>query len=134
MRPRELVLLHGQPGSAADRQQLARPTPAAGAAGSGVGRAPAQPQPGNSAVFCLVYGFSNAESHAWSAGLTIAAFTANAVLLASFVIIEHRAETGPSPLSLPADAALITCGRTGQVRTGRAADANSADMFVSHSR
>ena len=40
--------------------------------------------------FCLVYGFSNAETHAWSAGLTITAFTASAVLLISFVLIEHR--------------------------------------------
>ena len=40
--------------------------------------------------FCLVYGFSNAESHSWSAAITIAALAASAVLLASFVAVEHR--------------------------------------------
>jgi MFS family permease len=53
--------------------------------------------------FCLVYGFSNAESHAWSAGGTIAAFTASTVLLASFVIIEYRAERPLLPLRIVAD-------------------------------
>ena len=53
--------------------------------------------------FCLVYGFSNAESHAWSAGLTIAAFTASAVLLASFVLIEHRTRHPLLPLRIVAD-------------------------------
>jgi EmrB/QacA subfamily drug resistance transporter len=53
--------------------------------------------------FCLVYGFSNAESHDWSAGVTIAAFTASAVLLASFVIIEHRAQQPLLPLRIVAD-------------------------------
>jgi MFS family permease len=40
--------------------------------------------------FCLVYGFSNAETHSWSTGLTIALFAASAVLLASFVLVERR--------------------------------------------
>jgi EmrB/QacA subfamily drug resistance transporter len=53
--------------------------------------------------FCLVYGFSNAESHAWSAGLTIAAFTISAAVLASFVIIEHRARNPLLPLRIVAD-------------------------------
>ena len=53
--------------------------------------------------FCLVYGFSNAESHAWSAGLTIAAFTASAVLLASFILIEHHAQRPLLPLRIVAD-------------------------------
>jgi hypothetical protein len=53
--------------------------------------------------FCLVYGFSNAESHAWSAGLTIAAFTASAVLLASFMLVEHRVERPLLPLRIVAD-------------------------------
>jgi EmrB/QacA subfamily drug resistance transporter len=53
--------------------------------------------------FCLVYGFSNAESHAWSAGLTIAAFTASAVLLVSFVLVEHRARHPLLPLRIVAD-------------------------------
>jgi len=53
--------------------------------------------------FCLVYGFSNAESHGWSASLTIAAFTASAVLLASFPLIEHRARHPLLPLRIVAD-------------------------------
>ncbi len=54
-------------------------------------------------LFFLVYGFSNAETHAWSAGLTIAAFTASAVLLASFVTIEHRVRQPLLPLHIVAD-------------------------------
>jgi len=50
--------------------------------------------------FCLVYGFSNAETHAWSAGLTIAAFTASAALLASFVLVEHRGRNPLLPLRI----------------------------------
>ena len=53
--------------------------------------------------FCLVYGFSNAESHAWSAGLTIAALTASAVLLTSFVAVEHRIRHPLLPLHIMAD-------------------------------
>jgi EmrB/QacA subfamily drug resistance transporter len=53
--------------------------------------------------FCLVYGFSNAESHAWSAGVTTAAFTASAVLLASFVIIEYRIKRPLLPPRIVAD-------------------------------
>jgi EmrB/QacA subfamily drug resistance transporter len=53
--------------------------------------------------FCLVYGFSNAETHAWSAGLTIAAFTASAVLLAAFVLVEQRARHPLLPLRIVAD-------------------------------
>ena len=53
--------------------------------------------------FCLVYGFSNAESHAWSAGLTIAAFTASAVLLSLFVVIEHQAKHPLLPLRIVTD-------------------------------
>jgi EmrB/QacA subfamily drug resistance transporter len=53
--------------------------------------------------FCLVYGFSNAESHAWSAGLTIAAFTASAMLLSLFVLIEHHARHPLLPLRIVTD-------------------------------
>jgi len=54
-------------------------------------------------LFCLVYGFSNAETHAWTNAVTIAAFTASAVMLASFVIIEHRALRPLLPLHVVAD-------------------------------
>jgi EmrB/QacA subfamily drug resistance transporter len=53
--------------------------------------------------FCLVYGFSNAESHTWSAGLTIAAFTASAVLLASFILVEHHVKQPLLPIGIVAD-------------------------------
>jgi len=53
--------------------------------------------------FCLVYGFSNAEAHAWTDAVTIAAFAASAVLLASFVFIEHRAQRPLLPLRIVAD-------------------------------
>ena len=50
--------------------------------------------------FCLVYGFSNAETHSWSAGLTIALFAASAVLLASFVLVERRTTHPLLPLRI----------------------------------
>jgi EmrB/QacA subfamily drug resistance transporter len=53
--------------------------------------------------FCLVYGFSNAESHSWSAGLTIAAFTASAALLGSFILIERHARHPLLPLRIVTD-------------------------------
>jgi EmrB/QacA subfamily drug resistance transporter len=53
--------------------------------------------------FCLVYGFSNAESHAWSAGLTITAFIASGVLLSLFVVIEHQAKHPLLPLRIVTD-------------------------------
>jgi EmrB/QacA subfamily drug resistance transporter len=53
--------------------------------------------------FCLVYGFSNAESHSWSAGLTVSAFTASALLLGSFVLIEHHAAHPLLPLRIVTD-------------------------------
>ena len=49
-----------------------RPRPRIDVAGVGLASA---------GFFFLVYGFSNAENHAWSAGITIAALTASAVLL-----------------------------------------------------
>src|ERR1700722_1617879 len=53
--------------------------------------------------FCLVYGFSNAETHSWSAGLTIALFAASAVLLASFVLVERRIAHPLVPLRIVTD-------------------------------
>jgi hypothetical protein len=71
-----------------------RPRPRIDAAGVGLASA---------GFFCLVYGFSNAESQAWSAGLTIAALTASAVLLACFVAVEHRTRHPLLPLRIVAD-------------------------------
>ncbi len=46
-------------------------------------------------LFALVFGFSNAETHSWSAPLTIVSLAVSAVLLTSFVLLERRV---PSPL------------------------------------
>ncbi len=44
-------------------------------------------------LFAIVYGFSNAETHSWSAPLTIISFTVSVVLLVSFVVTErHRVQ------------------------------------------
>ncbi|MFC3502839.1 MFS transporter [Micromonospora krabiensis] len=43
----------------------------------------------------VVYGFSAAESHGWSAGLTIGSFVVGALLLAAFILVESRV---PAPL------------------------------------
>ena len=53
--------------------------------------------------FCLVYGFSNAETHSSSPGLTIALFAASAVLLASFVLVERRTTHPLVPLRIVTD-------------------------------
>lgn len=41
-------------------------------------------------LFCLVYGFSSAETASWTDPITIAALAASAVLLAAFLAIEGR--------------------------------------------
>jgi EmrB/QacA subfamily drug resistance transporter len=51
-------------------------------------------------LFALVYGFSNAETHAWSATATIVALVASPVLLTAFVLIERRAEHPLLPLHI----------------------------------
>jgi EmrB/QacA subfamily drug resistance transporter len=51
-------------------------------------------------LFALVYGFSNAETHAWSAPATIVALVASPVLLAAFVLIERRATHPLLPLHI----------------------------------
>ncbi|HWF71900.1 MAG TPA: MFS transporter [Solirubrobacteraceae bacterium] len=45
---------------------------------------------GSLGLFALVYGFSNAETHSWSAPVTVIALAASVVLLAAFVTIERR--------------------------------------------
>ena len=56
-------------------------------------------------LFCLVYGFSNAETHAWGASLTIVMLMAAGVLLAAFAAIESRASNPLLPLRVVADRA-----------------------------
>jgi EmrB/QacA subfamily drug resistance transporter len=54
-------------------------------------------------LFALVYGFSNAETHGWGAGLTIGMFVAAVVLLVSFVLIQRRVEHPLLPLRVVQD-------------------------------
>jgi EmrB/QacA subfamily drug resistance transporter len=51
-------------------------------------------------LFALVYGFSNAELHGWSATATIVALAASPVLLTAFVLIERRAKHPLLPLHI----------------------------------
>ncbi len=51
-------------------------------------------------LFGIVYGFSNAETHSWTAPVTIFALAASAVLLAAFVAIERRAAHPLLPLHI----------------------------------
>jgi EmrB/QacA subfamily drug resistance transporter len=56
-------------------------------------------------LFALVYGFSNAETHSWSATATIVALVASPVLLTAFVLIERRATHPLLPLHIVWDRA-----------------------------
>src|SRR6476660_6518534 len=51
-------------------------------------------------LFALVYGFSNAETHSWTATATIVALIASPVLLTAFVLIERRAKHPLLPLHI----------------------------------
>jgi EmrB/QacA subfamily drug resistance transporter len=55
---------------------------------------------GSLGLFALVYGFSNAETHSWSAPVTIIALAASVVLLVSFVAIERRVDHPLLPLHI----------------------------------
>ena len=54
-------------------------------------------------LFAVVYGFSNAEQHGWSAPLTVVCLALGAVLLIAFVFIEQRAAHPILPLRVVAD-------------------------------
>jgi EmrB/QacA subfamily drug resistance transporter len=56
-------------------------------------------------LFALVYGFSNAETHSWSAPATIIALVAGVVLLIAFVAIERRTTDPLLPLHIVWDRA-----------------------------
>jgi EmrB/QacA subfamily drug resistance transporter len=60
---------------------------------------------GSLGLFALVYGFSNAETHSWSAPLTIVALALSAVLLAGFLALERRVEHPLLPLHIVMDRA-----------------------------
>ncbi|HEY1776155.1 MAG TPA: MFS transporter [Solirubrobacteraceae bacterium] len=49
-------------------------------------------------LFALVYGFSNAETHSWSATATVVALIASPLLLITFVLVERRAKHPLLPL------------------------------------
>src|SRR6201989_1437446 len=51
-------------------------------------------------LFALVYGFSNAETHSWTATATIVALIASPVLLTAFVLIERSAKNPLLPLHI----------------------------------
>jgi EmrB/QacA subfamily drug resistance transporter len=56
-------------------------------------------------LFGLVYGFSNAETHSWSAPVTIVALVVSVVLLTAFVMIERRTDHPLLPLHIVWDRA-----------------------------
>jgi EmrB/QacA subfamily drug resistance transporter len=56
-------------------------------------------------LFAVVYGFSNAETHSWTAPVTIVALVASVVLLSAFVVIERRAKDPLLPLRVVWDRA-----------------------------
>jgi EmrB/QacA subfamily drug resistance transporter len=56
-------------------------------------------------LFALVYGFSNAETHSWSAPVTIVALVLSVILLSSFVLVESRASHPLLPLHIVRDRA-----------------------------
>jgi hypothetical protein len=51
-------------------------------------------------LFALVYGFSNAETHSWTATATIVALVAGPVLLITFAVIESRVKNPLLPLHI----------------------------------
>jgi EmrB/QacA subfamily drug resistance transporter len=54
-------------------------------------------------LFCLVYGLSNAQTHSWTATLTLTMFVLAVVLLSAFVVVERRAEHPLLPLHIVLD-------------------------------
>jgi EmrB/QacA subfamily drug resistance transporter len=56
-------------------------------------------------LFALVYGFSNAETHSWTAPLTIVSLAASVVLLVAFVAVERRKADPLLPLHIVRDRA-----------------------------
>ncbi|AEW95643.1 MULTISPECIES: MFS transporter [Streptomycetaceae] len=57
----------------------------------------------SAALFCLVYGFANAQSHSWSTPLTWGALLAGGVLLAVFAAWQTRAANPVLPLRILLD-------------------------------
>jgi EmrB/QacA subfamily drug resistance transporter len=53
---------------------------------------------GTGGLFCLVYGFSNAQQQSWTAPLTLVMFALSLTLLVSFVLVEGRVKHPLLPL------------------------------------
>jgi EmrB/QacA subfamily drug resistance transporter len=58
---------------------------------------------GSAGLFALVYGFSSAETHSWTAPETIVPLVASPVLLSAFVVIESRVKNPLLPLHIVRD-------------------------------
>jgi EmrB/QacA subfamily drug resistance transporter len=56
-------------------------------------------------LFALVYGFSNAETHSWTAPLTIVALSSSVILLVAFVAVERVRADPLLPLHIVTDRA-----------------------------
>ncbi len=56
-------------------------------------------------LFALVFGFSNAETHSWTASLTIFALAASVVLLTAFLAVERRKANPLLPIHIVRDRA-----------------------------
>ena len=56
-----------------------------------------------SGLFCIVFGFSHAETAGWAAGLTIGSLVLGAVLLAAFAVAEQRVSHPLLPLRVILD-------------------------------
>jgi EmrB/QacA subfamily drug resistance transporter len=54
-------------------------------------------------LFAIVYGFANAQTHSWSAPLTISMLAAGVLLLAAFVAIQQRSANPLLPLRVVLD-------------------------------
>jgi EmrB/QacA subfamily drug resistance transporter len=76
-------------------------------------------------LFALVYGFSNAETHSWSATATVVALVASPVLLTAFVLIERRAKHPLLPLHI-----IWNRGRGGAYSTIVLAGAGTFAVFL----
>lgn len=58
---------------------------------------------GTSGVVALVYGFSRAESHGWSDGVTVGMFVATGVLLIAFAVVERLVKAPLLPMRVVLD-------------------------------
>ena len=60
---------------------------------------------GSAGLFAIVFGFANAETNSWTAGLTMFSLAAGVLLLVGFVLIERRVKDPLLPLHIVLDRA-----------------------------